>query len=104
MIIKHVGKSPHRLTPEAGNPLEVAFAESWEEDNADIPLWYNGGHGTLELLMHSNGDWRVTGDLTQDEATAAATVIQWLGSPVGFSFVRDTLEKCGYEVVAKGKR
>lgn len=36
--------------------------------------------------------------VTQQEATAAATVIQWLGSSVGMSFLEDTLKEIGFEL------
>lgn len=37
--------------------------------------------------------------LTYRERVLCATVIQWLGSNVGFDFLRRCLERCGYRIV-----
>lgn len=29
----------------------------------------------------------------------AATVVQWLGSNIGMSFLEESLERCGYKIV-----
>lgn len=84
--IQHVGVSAHRLK---SNPMEKVFAEAWKERND--PVSYRP-IGTLQTLLCSKGDGIIERELTQEEATAAATVIQWLGSPVGFSWLRQTLE------------
>lgn len=39
-----------------------------------------------------------------DGAVTRATVIQWLGSNVGFSFVEECLGEAGYRVVPKKDR
>ena len=36
--------------------------------------------------------------ITKRDACIVATVIQWLGSNVGFDFLRTCLEKCGYRL------
>lgn len=77
----HVGLNAHRLND---NPEERRFAEAWR------------GMQAGRLL-----DWLLTGidqrgypdcASTRDEQVAA-TVVQWLGSPVGQGFLRDL----GYE-------
>jgi len=75
--IVHEGISRHRLEQ---NPLEKKFAEEWDK-KAPLTLGY--------LLC---GQDRHFHDYTQRDAEVAATIIQWLGSPVGESFVRDVLE------------
>jgi hypothetical protein len=95
MKIKHEGSHLYRLHPDAGNPLEVIYAEAWEKQNerrSGMP------HGTLEYLA-GNGQDPVA--VTQEQATIAATVIQWLGSPVGQRFVEECLKKGGFEVRRK---
>ena len=94
MKIKHVGASPHRLK---SNPIEAVFAAEWEKQNTPAPSVMS--HGTLKFLLCSKGNGLVTRALSQAEATAAATAVQWLGSPVGFSWLKDTLQKAGYEVI-----
>jgi hypothetical protein len=40
------------------------------------------------------------GDLVSHrEATIAATLIQWLGTNVGFAFLESALKRCGYKIV-----
>lgn len=76
--IKHRGISKHRLER---NPLEKKFAEEW---NKVAPH-------TLGYLLCGKDRWNH--EYTQRDAEVAATMIQWLGSPVGESFVRGILEK-----------
>jgi hypothetical protein len=38
-------------------------------------------------------------DITPSQARVAATVVQWLGSDVGFDFLRRTLAIAGYAIV-----
>jgi hypothetical protein len=65
------------------NPEEKAFAEAWEEQHLG-----NGRH--LGYLLSKTQDPEVPS--FRDELVAA-TVIQWLGSPVGQIFLRNL----GYE-------
>lgn len=72
------GKSVHRWKQ---NPLEEMFARVWDRQNQD-------GH-TLEYLLSDDPNQRVfVDDETQE---AAATIIQWLGSPVGQGFLEEVL-------------
>lgn len=76
--LKHHGLSRYRLKD---NPIEELFANLWEEQNA------RGGFSTLARLLdpeHQHGPR----EPTQEQATIAATVIQWLGSPVGQFFLQ----------------
>lgn len=83
-MLKHEGLSTHRLEPEADNPREVVFAERWAEYNRSV----TGLTGTtLDWLLHAEDNEATT----QHEATVAATVVQWLGSPVGFAFLTECL-------------
>lgn len=93
--MKHEGLSINRLKPEAENPREVVFAKRWRKENDDPSL----RRGTLACLLRGGGKEV----LTQDEATVAATVVQWLGSPVGFSFLTDVLNEIGLDLVRRGK-
>lgn len=92
---------------------ERVFAEAWEADN---PRRYEGVSRTLECLFTvptpkgHRGAWRPFGSdatyarrafgtgPTYRDRVVAATVIQWLGSNVGFAFVVDCLRRCGYIV------
>jgi hypothetical protein len=89
--IKHVGRNRHRL---ASNPKEKVFARAWLEQQTE-------SH-TLQWLLCASPDQNTQErDLTQLEATCAATLMQWLGSPVGFCFLQDALRECGYELRKK---
>jgi hypothetical protein len=95
--IQHVGTCAYRTKD---SPWEKAFADRWNSENHP-PSFLNSGVPVLTLLLHSDGTGRVTGNTTQEEATAAATVIQWLGSNVGFCFLRECLKECGFDVVRR---
>ena len=81
---KHRGLHIYRFKD---NPKEKAFAEAWELEN-------ERGH-ILDYLLHvgTNAQTGRPLECTEREALVAATVIQWLGSPVGQHF----LEELGYK-------
>ncbi len=66
---------------------EAAFATLWEEENEHQPV---GVQAPVPSLIPG---------ITQPQATAAATVIQWLGSGVGFDFLTRALKAAGYSIV-----
>lgn len=75
------GFRTHRF---ADNPEEQRFAEAWETSNAQ--------GRTLTYLL-CIGDQRFPIPASEHDEMVAATVIQWLGSPVGQGFLRGL----GYE-------
>jgi len=77
-MMKHKGLSTYRL---ADNPLEQRFAEAWES-------MQQRGNILDYLLSPTN---RLDTTATERDKIVAATVIQWLGSPVGQTFLRDVL-------------
>lgn len=97
--ITHKGKHANR---REWNPREEAFARIWEKENeprAQGPC--------LAWLLHAkpceNSIFGEATDrpLTQEEVTVSATVIQWLGSNVGWCFLGEALRECGYEIVPR---
>lgn len=103
--LRHVGLNPTRQNgtfPQAVR--ERAFAERWAEEND------RGAGNMLELLLmglDDRGPMAVEGPhgriprpprLTQRDATIAATLIQWLGTNVGFEFVCQSLATAGMTV------
>ena len=68
--MKHEGLSKNRLHPDAGNEREIVFSKAWNAENKMC--------GTLEHLIP---------DCTERDAQVAATIVQWLGSPVGSVFL-----------------
>lgn len=72
--MKHNGKSMHRLS---SNPAEKALHDAWQAENDES--------NTLEYLL---GEYNRRGAVSDHDVMVAATVIQWLGSPVGKNFMR----------------
>lgn len=71
---------------------EAAFANAWETANPNDPEIL----AALPPLMSE-----LIPGCTQEQASAAATVVQWLGTGVGFEFLEQALTKAGYAVVDK---
>ena len=88
----HQGFYPLRANPEgqyADQRREAALSFLWSQEN-DV-----NKHLLEDLLnpaIHTT---------TQEHASVAATIIQWLGSEVGFNFLKEALNKSGYEIVEK---
>ena len=72
----HIGCSAGRLRPDMNNPREVAFAERWIVENEQG-----------NVLQHLVGRYSKRG------AEVAATVVQWLGSNVGMSFLEEAIKR-----------
>lgn len=70
----------HRLS---ANPREQAFTDAWAAANQD--------EGLLSYILDRTQENRGHYKPTPVEQETAATLIQWLGSPVGESFVRNVL-------------
>ncbi len=82
MATKVTGLHTHRF---GDNPEEKRFAKAWERfDGANLDYLLQCGE-PLHLGYPPPA--------TDRERVVAATVIQWLGSPVGQGFLRDL----GYE-------
>jgi len=84
--LNHEGYKPERakIVPNGMggyfNILENAFAIQWKEECSREPR-INGGQGILDCL--------VQGEVTQRDAHVAASVIQWLGTNCGQSFLHE---------------
>jgi hypothetical protein len=102
--------------------LEKIFMEEWNEKNTDR-AWINSGLGVAQLLMivseekaklfngpnqdgysyhlfdlFMNGPGVCVYNLTEREQRIIATIIQWLGTNVGFGFILKCLKRAGYVV------
>jgi hypothetical protein len=79
-LVKTAGRHTHRFKE---NPEEERFALAWARQSSV--------GRTLAHLLHTpdgQGPFRIP-EPTEAEVVAVATVIQWLGSPVGQSFLHD---------------
>lgn len=74
---KHTGLHTYRFKD---NPLERKFHDAWKRKQEN-------GH-ILEYLM---GDGSRRAAVTERDEIVAATVVQWLGSPVGKHFLETVL-------------
>lgn len=88
---------------------EKLFADKWLETNAP-PAFMNGGRGTLEWLLCTQftkdelgNHQRFYRHLTQPEATAAASAIQWLGTNCGWCWLEECIRACGCDIVQRRK-
>jgi len=72
------GLNQHRFSQ---NPLEVSYAVHWNRHNP------KGQNGYLDYMLAKDKN-HPCGEVTERDRVVAATVIQWLGSPCGQSFIR----------------
>lgn len=77
----------HRLE---NNPKEKEILEKFLEDNTP-------GDSLSAIVFGTTDGIHVARHLTLDEERIVASTIQWLGSPIGRSFLRD----CGFVEVEK---
>ncbi len=90
--LTHVGVRSERTIWDSGD-LERAFAFAWLEKHQ---LW---GDGHLQQIL-SNGGPEGDAVVTQRDATVAATIIQWLGTPCGWCWFCEVLRKHGqYKII-----
>lgn len=78
--MKHEGFYKDRLKKGRDNPREVAFADQWIYENQD-------GKRNIRLLG------KLIPNVTQRDAEVVATIIQWLGSNVGMSFIFESMRR-----------
>jgi len=79
----HTGLHARRLTNDGPSSLrEKAFADQWQEEQQH------------DLLAYLLGDGSHKAGFSPRDAAVAATVIQWLGTSVGQSFL-DKVDQSG---------
>lgn len=87
--MKNKGMCQYRLKE---NPNEKLFAEEWERINTSPINGRADGRQTLDYLLAKDVN-EPNGEVTDRDRRVAATVIQWLGSPVGQGFLLDVISK-----------
>jgi hypothetical protein len=80
--MENIGLHADRLKPDRDNPREVAFAEQWEWECT-----------TGKILNKLVGTAPYYDDVTDRDRLVAATLMQWLGSNVGMSFIFEAMRK-----------
>lgn len=71
---------------------EKSLADKWEMENP-LPGTF-GIQPTLNALIP---------DCSARDAQVAATVVQWIGSQVGFCFLEEALEPAGFKIIRQSK-
>lgn len=91
--------------PRPYHPInrELVFYEEWLKDNKPSPGW-NYGFGTLQdILMLPEAPLSRPAapkvKINYRDRYIAATIMQWLGTNIGWQFLVRTLKRCGYELV-----
>ena len=93
---KYQGESPWRYKD---NPLEKAFAEAWQKENKPRTGMQIG---LMDYMFDPENRGRPPTPVTDRDHRVAATVIQWLGSPVGQNWLAGILAtKEGTEVISR---
>lgn len=83
------------------NYREMAFAKEWERENKKSlilggPILTELHRGPRESLL---SEGTLLCEPTNRERCIVATIIQWLGSNVGFAWLERVLNNCGYTIV-----
>ena len=82
--MRNKGINTHRFR---NNPTEKLFAKKWDEINTSP----SGKDCILEFILATDAN-HPKGETSDRDREVAASVIQWLGSPVGQIFIR-TVQK-----------
>jgi hypothetical protein len=88
-IYHDVIRAKRRDTPEwigCRTNAERIFLRRWRAENKGVS-GINGGRGILEIILSEDN---TVAELTQRDATVAATVIQWFGTNCGRCFLEET--------------
>jgi hypothetical protein len=106
--MKLIGLHSRRLEPNQNNPREIAFIKQWRHENKYTDILYRlmsipCGPDDPERDIHTFGypTKLPLGQPQKRDRIIVETVLQWLGSNVGFDFVRQALERAGYVIRRK---
>ena len=106
---KNLGWKTNRLTYDP-NDIENALSSHWREENVKN-YGLNQGQGILQNLFFTatknplsifDGSYRIM-KISNRDRLVAATVIQWLGTNVGFCFLSEALKKAGFTITKDKK-
>lgn len=98
------GYHSRRLAPDRNNPREIAFAEQWAGAHkhtdilAELICLAPDRRPNASSLCPFGEPMQKVREISIEERRAVATVIQWLGSNVGLSFIEASLARCGYGI------
>ena len=103
------GLHRRRIEDESHSPIEAAFRDAWRQqhefqDLLDQLLRVPCSGTDAQRITGQLGDelgqhWKQPlGEATERDRVVAATVVQWIGSNCGMSFLREALSQAGYEL------
>ena len=96
----------HRVERIKDGPIEKAFHEVWLKWNNPTP-GLNHGNGILQDLFIESGvniwERKVIAQISPRERWIVATIIQWLGTNVGMSFLREVLRCVDMHIISSKK-
>jgi len=98
---KNLGWRTDRLNFDPED-LENVFSKHWAKENDKIQ-GINYGYGILQDLFCSREKFTISMFLKikNRDRLITATVIQWLGTNVGFCWLREALNNAGYDIVKR---
>jgi len=104
---KNLGWKTDRLNYDPKD-IENALSEHWVKENKK-KAGINFGQGILQDLFFQRtghpfsvmADTKLFLKITNRDRLIVATVIQWLGTNVGFCWLREALSKAGYDIVKR---
>jgi len=104
---KNLGWRADRLDYDPKD-IENALSKHWREENKK-KVYLNHGQGVLQdLFIHRTGSpFCITAGsirflkISKRDRLIAATVIQWLGSNIGFCWLQEALSKAGYDITKR---
>lgn len=103
---KNIGYMHHRMKFDCEQSnREKALSRLWRKENQKRH-WLNCGFGVLQDLFFNSAHFDRTKifpltTITKRDRVIAATVVQWLGSNCGFTFLCKAMDNCGYKIVKK---
>jgi len=103
MTEKYIGIHSDRLSDPSHNPKERALVDEWKQMNILEGLFQKTcKHGEAHLSTTLGGDaygrYEPIGPPNKRDEIVAETVIQWLGSNVGRSFLDLAANRLGYNL------
>lgn len=91
--MKNNGRSQHRFKD---NQAEKIFAREWDFQNVNTFNDSLDGKQTLDYLLAEVPNFP-NGEVTERDREVAATVVQWLGSPVGQNWLERVQQKVDFK-------
>jgi len=80
---------------------EKGFVEQWERENQNTDMvrcLLNKPRGIIGVIQ-TPYDGLPLEEISERDRVVAATIVQWLGSNVGWSFIEEALGRSGFQII-----